>query len=96
MAPIGLQSECRVSQATKVAHSLPICGTSELRLVEDGFLKLGVRNLAIGHGCMSAAPGEQGNDKDSFGESSSELPCFAAGGFAEMFLPGDVDGWRIQ
>src|SRR4051794_12604504 len=48
MATIRLQSECRVAQATQIAHGLPILDASKLRIVEDRFFEFGVRDLTFG------------------------------------------------
>ena len=71
------------SRRLRRSRTACVFNTAELGIVEDGFFEFGVGNLAIRHGCMSAAPGEQGNDKDRFGESHPRLPVFRAGGSLE-------------
>lgn len=75
VAAVRLQGDRRVAQAAQVAHRLPVCDSPELRLVQDRFLELGIRNLAR-RGCTGAVPDQENarkNESQSSGRSCGEV-----------------------
>jgi hypothetical protein len=54
MPPVGPQGEGGVPQDAQVTYLLPINRPAKLGLLQDGFLQLGVSDLAVRHGCGGA------------------------------------------
>jgi hypothetical protein len=48
MATVGPKRERRIPQAPKILYGLPIGGPVEVGPLQDGLLKLGIRNLTLG------------------------------------------------
>src|SRR3954447_6869932 len=66
MATVGPQSKSGVPQVAQVAHDLGIGRAAKVGLIHDCFFQLGVRNLALRHGCGDANRAqENGREENS-------------------------------